>query len=231
MLTIILKPISAISDYQSKLLLQENRILFVILFLISGCASLERNRLYERPLQDVFDHTLLEAFGVNVVKKPKIEFDPKLLALISEFLLRARENGVIISRDSINSLRKATFNTAKHKGSDSGVLGKCHRVTSVAPKIDGKTTIRWTEVEIMINRIRSFFSKGTCTELEAIRLVLTHELGHCLLDLGHLVDGETLAIMNETFINTTALCQNFPQLLRDMFSREQLEMLKKPRVN
>jgi len=158
-------------------------------------------------------------------KLPAKYFDARLQFYLDEFVSDARNNGVVIRDSVIESLRVMKFvsNVDQEKlargqsvSGDSGTIGTC---------------ASFSEQKSMNAGFKTFYSKSSGwsevwidSELDtkkthpmALKELIYHELGHCLLGLDH-VEAKPHSIMSpEMSLNGKWLATNWESLIKDFF--------------
>jgi hypothetical protein len=181
-----------------------NRLLFSLLLIISsGCAKPK-----------------------EASKLPDKYHDARLQFYLDEFVADALINGVVLKDSSLEALRVMKFVAdvdqeklarGQSVSGDSGTIGTC---------------ASFSEQKSMNAGFKTFYSKAsgwseiwiddelsvTDTHPLALKELIYHELGHCILGLDH-VEPKPHAIMSpEMSLNGKWLTSNWDSLLKDFFS-------------
>ncbi len=159
-------------------------------------------------------------------KLPEKHHDARLQFYLDEFVADAEKNGVAVNANTIESLRVMKFvaDVDQEKlargqavSGDSGTIGTCASFSEQKSMNAGFKTFYskesgWSEVWID----NDLDTKDT--HPMALKELIYHELGHCLLGLDH-VQPKPHAIMSpEMSLNGKWLTANWDSLMKDFFA-------------
>ncbi len=185
------------------------RILASFLILVS-CAHIKR--LPRTIAEDITD-IISPSVKPDV---PSRRFDPELEHFIPEFVEDAKKRGVIISKSSIEMLRRIIYVDHLSVAAGPGVMAVCSRYYAKSDSAN----MRWTIIEVLKNEIQQY------VDGEPLRLkeVLYHEIYHCFMNKGHLPSGIP-GLMAATFSKTNQrVYKDWDGLLDEAFTKEYLAL-------
>ena len=202
------------------------RFILVIAFLgFNSCRTRNKTSFFERPLQDMVSHTLLDTVGIGYIKVPDKRFDPELLPYIGQFIDDAKKRGVKITQASKEKLRQVVYVDAFSIDDEStDAVASCNRYYSQVTTLSGPKELNWMTIEVHKERHKSLVGEGK-GRLIRLRELVYHELFHCFLNKGHLPDGYD-GIMRPALSNRNPdKFDNWEGMVNDMFSPEYLAII------
>ncbi|NRA46819.1 MAG: hypothetical protein HRU09_17870 [Oligoflexales bacterium] len=156
----------------------------------------------------------------NLPKEPDVFIDVELSHYVSEFVEDAKARGRDISSNSLGRLRVIKFVDKLSQASGPGVVASCNSYFLKKPTVGcGGKPVRWKEIEVLRDGAEAFRDG----EELRFKMLMYHELFHCLFNRGHLPEfdqsgNELYGIMSEVLKKNTKLTwQTWQGLLDDMF--------------
>lgn len=145
-------------------------------------------------------HTSIQkAIGIKTIKIPEKNHDPKLAFYLEDFIQDAKERNRTVDAKALDSLKVIKYVDKLSRSNDKRVVATCNNYFVKGKKITlERYSKRWREIEVLKKEAEAF-SAGNEVYL---RMLLYHELFHCLYHKGHLPDvyndKKLYGIMSET---------------------------------
>lgn len=202
-----------------------NRKNLSILFLVCGiigCATRDRRfgSLPNLSIDQIVHKNFLEAVGVNLPKEPNTSVDAELSHYLNQFVEDAKERGRKVSANNLGRLRVVKFVEKLSRASGPNVVATCNSYYLKKPTLSGGgKPVRWKEIEVHRDGAEAFRDG----EELRFKMIMYHELFHCLFNRGHLPaydrkGNKLYGIMSEVLKKNTKLTwQKWESLLDDMF--------------
>ena len=200
----------------------KNIRLFLMMILILGCATQSRKfgNLPNLSIDQIVHRDILQAVGVNLPKEPDIFVDAQLSHYVTEFIEDAKTRGRDVSSNSVGRLRVIKFVDKLSQASGPNVVASCNSYFLKKPTVSGGgKPVRWKEIEVHRDGAEAF--RGG--EELRFKMLIYHELFHCLFNRGHLPEFDAngkmvYGIMSEVLKKNTELTwASWQKLLDDMF--------------
>ena len=200
----------------------KNLILLLSILGFLRCATQDRRfgNMPSLTVDQIVHKKILKAVGVNIPKEPDVFIDVELAHYLNGFIEDAKSRGRNISANNIGRLRVIKYVDKLSRASGPNVVASCNSYYLTKPKIGGgSNAIRWKEIEVHRDGSEAFRDG----EELRFKMLIYHELFHCLFNRGHLPEfdgnGQLIyGIMSEVLKKNHKLTwQKWESLLDDMF--------------
>ena len=201
------------------------------LFIAFSCANQARRlgvgNIGNLTINDVVHPKLLSLAGIEKRELPEIEMDPQLVDYKREFEADAALYEKPIPSELNDRLRVMQYVDTLSRGNEPGVVATCNRYFLNSKTLGGGTTqTMWTEIEVLRSGADAF-AEGD--ELR-LKMLVFHELFHCLYNRGHLLkcsDGSSdcevvnYGIMSDTLLKSDEMNEEkWEAMKRNMFTTQ-----------
>jgi hypothetical protein len=160
---------------------------------------------------------IISSCGVKDVSQKKLEIEPAMEYLLSDFEETSAELEASVKVDNLVLKFVDSFSASQE---ENNVVGLCD-LGSTVTKTDflGQKTIETATPVVSIKK--SYFYNITTAERHEL---VFHELGHCILKLGHISgmsNSKYLSVMNPSVFSGLMYSNNFDYYMKQLFGKIQ----------
>lgn len=167
-------------------------------------------------ISDIVSHDILAQAGVDPPKIPTIERDDRLEPILYDFIDQAEVYGVKVPKTQVDKIRKMVFVKRFSKKTNPKAIAVCHRYNyKERSVIGGKAIVKFNWFNIEVHQAKAKRLAGNNRTL--LKKIIFHELGHCLLNKGHLPKNKK-GIMAAVFGDNVKIEDRWTDLVEDMFT-------------